>query len=199
MIDLSVVVVRPSGATRRRVHLAWNGAPAATRLAVLAGFAMQLAVAGALLVTASTRPFAALALALAAPLFAAAALVDTVEQCIPNRLVGAASIVVVLAAAAAGSATTIAVALGAVLAAAPMSAVVLGRGVGMGDLKLAAALGAAGGFVHPGVGLGGVFVAALCSAAFARSRGIARLALAPWLWGGWLVAAAAALVQTAGS
>ena len=89
----------------------------------------------------------------------------------------------------------LAVAAGLLGAAVPMIVVRLHRGIGMGDVKLAGVLGAAGGLVHPSLGVALVFVAALASGLYGALRGIRRLALGPWLWTAWSAVTTAALVH----
>ena len=82
--------------------------------------------------------------------------------------------------------------LGMLGAAVPMLVVRLQRGagvggLGMGDVKLAAVLGAAGGLVDARVGLATVFLAALAASTFAALTHRRRMALGPWLFMAWLV------------
>ena len=60
-------------------------------------------------------------------------------------------------------------------------------GLGMGDVKLAAVLGAAGGLVDARVGLATVFLAALAASTFAALTHRRWMALGPWLFVAWLV------------
>ena len=82
------------------------------------------------------------------------------------------------------------------LGALPMVVVLLTRGIGTGDVKLAAALGATAAIVHPLAALGTVFVAAVTSSTYAGIRGLRRLALGPWLWAGFAVATLLASIGT---
>ena len=138
-----------------------------------------------------------------------AALVDAATERIPNRLLAiaatAVAAVVVLGVAgeviaphaAQHSAPTTEVLLGMLGAAVPMLIVRLQRspgmgGLGMGDVKLAAVLGAAGGLFDPRVGVATVFLAALGASTYGALARRQRTALGPWLFTAWLVALAVA-------
>ena len=119
----------------------------------------------------------------------AIAIVDLHEHRIPNRLLTL-SLAAVVAGATVGSFVTSGhivgeVIVGLIVAAFPLFAVRYGHGLAMGDVKMAAVLGAAGGLIHPVVGLITVFVAALSSGVFALNHKRKRLALGPWLWAGF--------------
>lgn len=121
-------------------------------------------------------------------LFATAALVDVQEHRLPNRLLAAATVAALVGAVLEhrlGSAL-----IGLVIAGGLMLLVRTRRGVGLGDVKMAAAVGAS-------VGTGAVVAApvSLAVASFvAASAGLVmrrqRLPLGPSLWLGWAVATA---------
>lgn len=115
------------------------------------------------------------------------AAVDLVEHRIPNR-----SVLVMGAAALAAGALdghTPSVLVGALSTAGPLWLLRFGNGVGLGDVKFAAALGAVGGLVSPLVGLVGLGFSAISSATYGVWCRRQRLALAPWLWLGAVAAA----------
>ncbi|MEN9504746.1 MAG: hypothetical protein RI958_672 [Actinomycetota bacterium] len=120
------------------------------------------------------------------------ALVDLAEHRIPNRSV------VVIGAIALGAAVLTrhvpAVAIGASSTAGLLWSVRYGHGIGLGDVKFAAALGAIGGLVGPLVGLVGLGFAAVSAAAVGAAVRRRRMALAPWLWAGSAAATALHLV-----
>lgn len=113
------------------------------------------------------------------------------DERIPNRLVLLALASAAVGAVAGGWRTLIGAALGFVLAAAPLMAVLLTRGIGLGDVKMAAALGAAAGLVHPLAAVSTVFVTAMTSSVFGALTGTRRLRLGPWLWAGFIASSIA--------
>lgn len=160
--------------------------PRATIVCLLAAHAGAAAAA-----TSSGRQPIVTTLALLAVgvLAAAASVVDLVEQRLPNVVVEA--ILVVAGIAVVVDPAKLAwVVTGALAGAVPLLWVRLSRGLGMGDVKFAGALGAVAGLVHPVLALVAVFIAAAASGTYGLVRGHSRLALGPWLWGG-LVAALA--------
>lgn len=180
-----------------RVLAAWRAGPAASHrtLPALAAFA---AAATALSVAAArTAPVTAAALGVVLTLCGAAALVDLHEQRLPNQLLGGALASVgcaALLAALAGRPGNLGnVTIGLVLGGLPLLAVRIRRGLGMGDIKLGAVLGAAGGLVHPLVAVATTFVAALGAGVGGALLHRRRLALGPWWWAGWVIATVAAL------
>ncbi len=191
MADISVFPRASS--TMARVNLAWRVLTPRRRGAVLAGVAGAIGIA---LAAARQVPVAsAVAIGAVGVLAAGAAVVDVHEHRIPNRLVWSALIVVAVAAGLAGWRTVADVLVGLVIGSVPLFVVRYDKGLGLGDVKFAAALGAAGGLVHPGVGLVAVWAAALASGVFALRTDRLRLALAPWLWAGFVAACAAGLVM----
>lgn len=124
---------------------------------------------------------------------AAAALVDVHEHRLPNALVGLVALSSLLAATATGQPWTLGRAvLGGALAGGLMFTVHLSRGVGLGDVKLAAALGCSVGPLAVLAAPAAVGIAAATAAGVGYSLRKARLALGPALWLGWAVATAAA-------
>ncbi len=184
--------------TGRRVTTAWSAVDALARWWMVLVGAL---VAGAVIDTVEHHPAvgfemrSAVAVLAVAALTGAAAMVDLHEHRIPNRLLGWSSFIVGVALIGSDIGAVLAVAAGLLGAAVPMIVVRLHRGIGMGDVKLAGVLGAAGGLVHPSLGVALVFVAALASGLYGALRGIRRLALGPWLWTAWSAVTTAALVH----
>lgn len=151
------------------------------------------AAAATALSAAATRTAVPTAAALGAvlTLCGAAALVDLHEQRLPNPLLTAALAVTAAAALVdaigdGGPGRLGAVLIGLVAGGAPLLVVHLRRGIGMGDVKFAAVLGAAGGLVGPWVAPLTVLVGALLSATVGVITRRDRLALGPWWWASWV-------------
>ena len=185
-----------------------TAASAVTAVAAVAAVAAVTAVAMcagcAALVDASTQRIPNRLLAVAATAVAAAVLAGVAGELIAPHVdphgaaqvatPTAAQVATPAAARFAGQITSPAtgVLLGMLGAAVPMLVVRLQRGagvggLGMGDVKLAAVLGAAGGLVDARVGLATVFLAALAASTFAALTHRRRMALGPWLFMAWLV------------
>jgi leader peptidase (prepilin peptidase)/N-methyltransferase len=139
-------------------------------------------------------------------LLAAAALVDTCEHKLPNRLMSGALFVALVGAALPRHGPVLAAAVvGAVSAGGLMLLVRLARGVGMGDVKMAAVVGAsvagaAGAMAATGSGRPtelwsaallapplAIALAAFAAAAWGLLTRRQRLPLGPALWLGWLL------------
>lgn len=181
-----------------RIEQAWRALSALRRMMVGVGVAGGLGIA---LAAARLVPVSSAVAIGAVSLFAgAAAVVDVHEHRIPNRLLGMSLLMVAIAAVMGGVDTTADVTIGLLIGSVPLFVVRYGKGVGLGDVKFAAVLGAAGGLLHPGVGLVAVWAAALASGLFVLTSDRTRLALAPWLWAGYVTACAAgvAMVQMGG-
>jgi hypothetical protein len=181
-----------SRTTLERVEQAWSAlAPTRRRLVVLGGVAVvAVGVAAAIVLSLSL----AAAIVLVGFLAGAAAVVDQHEHRLPNTLVGTAMCAVLVAAVIDGGWTLVDVAVSLAMAAFPLWAVRYGKGLALGDVKFAAVLGAAAGLVHPFAGLLVAWCATLAAGVFALSTHRGRLALGPWLWAGYVAAAAAAVV-----
>ncbi|MEI8238078.1 MAG: prepilin peptidase [Actinomycetota bacterium] len=127
--------------------------------------------------------------------FACAALVDLHEHRLPNQLVAIAA-----EGAFVGALCTTRIdvvlhcLLGGVLAGGAMAVVRLVRGVGMGDVKMAGAIGMSLGTFNVSAALGAIAIAAFVSAAYGVLAGRYRLPLGPSLWFGWAAAAAVTVV-----
>lgn len=157
-------------------------------LALLAGAGLGAPV---VLITASRleRPWPiVVAFVAAGATLALAAVVDAVEERIPNRLLALSLGLLVLAPVTVWQPGALAaVVAGLLLGGAPMLVVLLTRGIGVGDVKLAAVLGATAALVHPLAALATIFVTALASSTYAAARRVRRLALGPWLWSGFAI------------
>ena len=183
---------RPSRTTPERVEEAWSAlAPTRRRLVVLAVVAVVAVGVGAAIVLSLSL---AGAIVLVGFLAGAAAVVDQHEHRLPNTVLGLAMSTVLVAAAIDGAWTLVDVAVSLTMAAFPLWAVRYGKGLALGDVKFAAVLGAAAGLVHPFAGLFVAWCATLAAGVFALTTQRRRLALGPWLWAGYVAAAAVAVV-----
>jgi leader peptidase (prepilin peptidase) / N-methyltransferase len=185
-------LMRPMTSSGRRpttigLIAAWRAAkPIRRRQATVAGLAT---IAIAALATTAVPTAIAIVIGVVGLLAGAIAIIDLHEHRIPNELLTF-SLAAVVAGATIGVFVTNRqivgeVVVGLIVAAFPLFAIRYGHGLAMGDVKMAAVLGAAGGLIHPVVGLITVFVAALSSGVFALIKGRNRLALGPWLWAGF--------------
>lgn len=138
------------------------------------------------------------ALAAVTVLLGVAAVVDATTERIPNRLLEWSAGSTLAAATVGGFGSLTAVLVGGLLAGVPMLIVLLSRGVGMGDVKMAGVVGGAGGLVHPFVGLVSVMVAALTVAAVGAITRRRRWALGPWLWTASVCTAAVVALRNPG-
>jgi leader peptidase (prepilin peptidase) / N-methyltransferase len=185
-------LMKPITSTERRPTTiglvdAWRAAkPIRRQQALVAGLAT---IGVAALATTAVPPAIAIVIGIVGLLAGAIAIIDLHEHRIPNQLLTF-SLAAVVAGATVGAFISSRqiigeVIVGLIVAAFPLFAIRYGHGLAMGDVKMAAVLGAAGGLIHPVVGLITVFVAALSSGVFALVKGRKRLALGPWLWAGF--------------
>lgn len=173
--------------TTRRLRRAWFGASATTRRAAVAAATTSVVEATAVPVAGSVQA----ATAVVGVLLVAAALVDVHEHRLPNRLLAAAMAVAAIGAAwSLDGGAMVRAAIGAVLAGGSMLVVHLSRGVGMGDVKMAAVIGASAGTVALTAAPMAVAVAALAAAAHGLWSRRQRMALGPALWFGWAISIA---------
>lgn len=174
--------------TIERVERAWARVGATTRRASVAAGLMVGGLAAVLSADWSVR----VAIAITGALLIAAALVDVHEHRLPNALLVAAFATSVIGAAAALDLESLAGSLGgALVAGGAMLAVRLTRGVGMGDVKLAGAIGASAGSLSLPAAPLAIAVAAVVAATFGLATGRRRVPLGPSLWLGWAVSVAA--------
>jgi leader peptidase (prepilin peptidase)/N-methyltransferase len=185
--DEVVQHVASSDGVSARVRSAWRSAECVTRRAFAAALLTSVAFAGSMNVQVATR----LAMAVSGVCFATSALVDIEEHRLPNRLIGLAALAGVCGALLAGArSSVIGAAVGALVAGSAMMIVCLTRGVGMGDVKMAFAIGLALGplgFMAAPLAIG---IAALAAAAYGKAARRAQLPLGPSLWFGWAVVVA---------
>ena len=172
------------GAAAVRVERAWAAADPFARRALLAACATSAAVAAVVPVATAVR----IAVAITGQLLAAAALVDVHERKLPNRLLAAAGAVTAAGAVVAGQAVVSGMAFGLLAAGVPMLLVRLTRGIGMGDVKAAAVVGASVGSVRPIAAPVAVAVAAFAGATYGMVAGRRRVPFGPALWFGWAAA-----------
>ena len=179
----------PVRSTADRLVAAWHHSQPIARRSMVAASVTSVAVALSMHLTAVL----AASTAAVGVLLAAAALVDSHERRLPNRLL-IASLVVALA----GAALSIELAvvrsslLGMAVAGGLMLVVRLSRGVGMGDVKMASVVGASVG-AGTGAALGAfisIAIAALAAATYGLIARRQRIALGPSLWLGWVSALA---------
>ena len=123
--------------------------------------------------------------ALVGVLLGAAAVVDVREHRLPNRLVGGAFVVALGGAAASGDAAVVAASAGALLAGGLLLVVYLLRGVGMGDVKAAGAIGMALGPAGWWAAPSAIASAAVVASVYGAARGVRRLPFGPSLVLGW--------------
>lgn len=181
-IDTSTALPWP---TAHRVRLAWQQARWGTRAALLVACLASGAVPRSVGATSATQ----FALACAGVMLAAAALVDAHDYRLPNRLLAAALV-------AAFSVPLLSLdshllgraLLGMFLGGGLMLLVHLSHGVGMGDVKMAAAVGASLGGVNGSPVLAvpiAIAIAAFAAATYGLLAHRQRLAIGPSLWFGW--------------
>lgn len=188
MTSIEALRARPA-LTGDRIVAAWADAPPVARRAAVAACAMSAAL-GASAPGATPVRWAAVATGV---LLALAALVDLRERKLPNRLLAGALLASVLGAAGALDARA---AVGAVAGLAVAGGLLLGirltRGVGMGDVKMAAVVGASCGSFAVIAAPVAIAIAALLAATYGAIAHRRRVALGPALWSGWAVALALA-------
>ena len=173
--------------TADRVIAAWVAAGPGIRGALLCACCARTAVG----ITMPSPPAVRLAAAVTGLLLALAALVDLREHKLPNRLLAVAFLVTAAGALSAlDGGLVVSALLGMVLAGGLLLLVRLGRGVGMGDVKMAAVVGASTGSVALVAAPVAIAVAAASAGVFGLLAGRTRLPLGPALWAGWAVALA---------
>lgn len=177
------------GPFSRRPLAAWDAAHPVARRATVAAIVTSIALGGWV-------PLAALAgagLALCGALLAVAALVDLHEYRLPNRLLAMALLGAFGGLTGAGDATLLVRAgIGVLLGGGLLLLVRLARGgVGMGDVKMAAVVGAGTAPVAVVAAPVAVAVAASVAAGYGLLAHRRRLPLGPSLWFGWAAALAA--------
>jgi leader peptidase (prepilin peptidase)/N-methyltransferase len=172
-----------------RVRAAWRSAEPVTQRAFAAALVTAVAFGLSLRVEAPLR----IAVAASGVCLSTSALVDIEERRLPNRLIGLAALLAVCGALLTGEPSRVTGAVvGALVAGGAMLLVRLIRGVGMGDVKMAFAIGLSVGPLGLFAAPLAIAVAALVAAAYGTAAHRARLALGPSLWFGWAVVVATA-------
>ncbi len=186
---VSVIQFTPvTPTTTSRVRNAWKCVTDTARRAALAAAVTSVAVGTAMPAPWSVRA----ATAFVGVLLVIAALVDLHERRIPNRLLAFAAVVTL-----AGSVPNpdahhlLLVGLGALTGGGAMLTVHLCRGVGMGDVKMAAVVGASCGWLSFEAAPIAVAVAAFAASLYGVWSRRSSLALGPSLWFGWAISIAA--------
>lgn len=182
--------------TGERVTVAWHHARPLERHSLIAACITSIAL------VISLRPDAIVAgaNAIVGVLLATAALVDTHERRLPNRLLVHAFGLSIFGSLVSFDGAVIAASfLGLILSGGLMLSVRLTRGVGMGDVKMAAVVGASVGASTASLFASAiaVAVAATAAAAYGLVANRKRVPLGPSLWFGW--AATLALVALVGA
>jgi leader peptidase (prepilin peptidase) / N-methyltransferase len=183
---------RATRSTYERLVQAWAALPTGRRRLTYLGVVAVVVVGVAATSVVALSPAAAIVLV--GLVAGAAAVVDQHEHRIPNLLSGAALCTVAIAAIGEGGWTIVDVSVSLAMASFPLWAVRYGKGLALGDVKLAAVLGAAAGLVHPFAGLLVAWCATLAAGLFALATRRSRLALGPWLWAGYVAAVSVAVV-----
>lgn len=175
--------------TTDRVVVAWVEAQPVVRRAVVAATVTAAVLGSALPVPYPVR----WSVAVVGAVLALAALVDVREHKLPNRLLGAGMVVVFAGVlSTATSANLMSAIWGMALAGGLMLIVRVARGVGMGDVKMAAVVGASTGAAAVVVAAPlAIAIAALVGAMYGVLASRQRLPLGPALWAGWAISLAA--------
>ena len=169
----------PTGA---RVRRAWETVSEELRRSTAAAVATAVLLASAV----PLAPVMQAALAVSGGVLALAALVDVCEHRLPNRLIGAAAVAPLVGAVVGLEFRVLLQSFGgALVAGGAMLVVRLARGVGMGDVKMAAAVGAGVGMLSIDRAAVAIAVAALVAAGWGAARRRNSLPLGPSLWFGW--------------
>lgn len=198
-VELSIL--KAESALDRRAHERVGGRISCSWRAVGIGGRAVVVAAVALCVVVTTmwvtESLAAVSMGVSLVVLVFAALVDVVEHRLPNVLVAIAVVPVGLALLAAGSADLArSAAVGAAVIGGPLfiTHLVTPAGMGFGDVKAGAVLGAAVGVVDTQVALLALVLGLAGAAAWGLARGARSIALGPGLVGGAL---AALLAETA--
>ncbi len=177
--------VAPAGpiATAERLRTAWNHASSVVRRAsVLAAMTSVMVGAAAPLPSGVRVSTAAVGV-----LLVLAALVDVHERRLPNRLLGTAALVLVASTPWSAAGQVRSMIAGAAVAGGLLMVVRLLRGIGMGDVKAAAVVGASVGAISPTAAAVAVALTATVAAAVGFVARLRTLPLGPALWLGWAV------------
>jgi leader peptidase (prepilin peptidase)/N-methyltransferase len=144
----------------------------------------------------SHPPARGVGLGLAGLAFVVAAVVDVVEHRIPNVLVATAMVCTLVAAFVSVEPWALAVVVcGASMAGGALLVVRLGRGLGMGDVKMGAVVGASCASTTLVAAPLAIAATAFTAATFGLVTRRRRIALGPFLWLGWAAALAATQLE----
>jgi leader peptidase (prepilin peptidase)/N-methyltransferase len=190
MKAVGVMQVSPTrtDATMERLVRAWDHATCLLRRATVLAATTSLVVGA----TAPAPLGVRVGVAACGVFLACAAMVDVHERRLPNRLIAAACITTLLSVSVGRTLTgVVGAVLGLVLGAGLLLIVRFTRGVGMGDVKMAATVGASIGSVAVAAVPVGLAVAAAAAAATGFVRRRHSLPFGPALWFGWAVALSA--------
>ena len=182
MTSIQTLRAAPAGTTDR-VIAAWADAPPVARRAVAAACVISAALGSAV----SAPTTVQWSIAVVGVLLAVAAMVDVQEHKLPNRLLLAALAFVTVGVLATSTvALAMSAMVGMLIAGGLMMLVRLTRGVGMGDVKMSAVVGASVGAIE--LLAAPIAVAAFGAATFGMVTRRQRLPLGPALWLGWAAA-----------
>ncbi len=173
----------------QRIGRAWRDAGTAAQFACVVALALTVAVAAWW----TSDTVAAPATGASVVVLVSAALVDVAEHRLPNGLVAVAALPVVVTLIAAGSGDLArSAAVGAVMFAGPLllTHLVSPAGMGFGDVKAGAVLGAALGLIDPQVALLALVLGLASAAAWGLARRARSVAFGPGLVTGALLALA---------
>lgn len=171
--------------TTERVASAWTNARHVTRRSLVAAVATSIAIGATLAAPLAAR----LATGTVGTLLAFAALVDVHERKLPNQLLAAAAMLAV-----AGRVVTLdpgavaRTAMGLLGGGALLLIVRVARGIGMGDVKMAAVVGASVGATSMVATPVAIAVGAMTGATHGLLAHRSQMAFGPALWLGWAVA-----------
>jgi N-acetylglutamate synthase/N-acetylornithine aminotransferase len=176
-----------TGRVSVRVWCAWREAHPLSRRAFAAAVVTSLALA----VLVSSPVVVRVSTAVVGFSLAIAALVDLHEQRLPNFVLGVAAASAVSSAVLTGRLdVVVGCLLGGLVAGGSMAIVRISRGVGMGDVKMAGAIGFGVGSLSLVAAPLAIACAATVAAVHGALTGRSRLALGPSLWLGWASAVA---------
>ncbi|MDP2291257.1 MAG: prepilin peptidase [Actinomycetota bacterium] len=171
--------------TTDRVVTAWRHAHHVTRRALVAAVATSIAIGATVPVPLVAR----VAIGFVGTLLATATLVDVHERRLPNRLLAAALAVSSIGWLATPDPMAIVRAVVGLLVGGSLLLIVhVARGVGLGDVKMAAVVGASAGGVSLLAPPVAIAVAATAGATYGLLSRRSQIAFGPALWFGWAIA-----------
>jgi leader peptidase (prepilin peptidase)/N-methyltransferase len=175
--------------TAERIERAWREVTASVRSLALLAILTSGVLTASLALKFPSLGAAAGCWGVCGTLLALAAVVDVHEQRLPNELLAMATLTSVLAMCwQADLAMSVRTVTGGVLAGSLMMSVRVVRGVGMGDVKMAMAIGLSVGAFGWRLAPIAIAVAATAAAGYGTIRRRQRAAFGPALWFGWMSA-----------